>query len=60
MLCIFHDSLVTNCCYKMAENPEINHVVNKETKDALCHILGIMVKKYNHGLGKEIVDLYGE
>ena len=42
----------------MAENPEINHVVNKETKDALCHILGIMVKKYNHGLGKEIMDLY--
>ena len=29
----------------------INHVVNKETREALCHILGVMVKKYNHDLG---------
>ena len=45
---------MTNCCYKLAENPEINHVVNKETREALCHILGVMVKKYNHGLGKTV------
>ena len=31
----------------------MNHFVNKETREALCHILGVMVKKYNHGLGKQ-------
>lgn len=44
-------SLVTNCCYKLLENPEINHAVNKDTRTALCHVLGVMVKRYNHGFG---------
>ncbi|XP_052287084.1 condensin complex subunit 1-like isoform X2 [Dreissena polymorpha] len=47
-------SLVTNCCYKLLENPEITHAVNKDTKDAICHIIGVMVKRYNHGLGASL------
>ncbi|XP_052761140.1 condensin complex subunit 1-like isoform X1 [Mya arenaria] len=47
-------SLVTNCCYKMLENPEMTHAVNKDTRDAICHIIGVMVKRYNHGLGASL------
>ncbi|XP_060583069.1 condensin complex subunit 1-like isoform X2 [Ruditapes philippinarum] len=47
-------SLVTNCCYKMLENPEITHAVNKDFRDAICHIIGVMVKRYNHGLSASL------
>ncbi|XP_053379231.1 condensin complex subunit 1-like [Mercenaria mercenaria] len=47
-------SLVTNCCYKILENPEITHAVNKDCRDAICHIIGMMVKRYNHGLGASL------
>ncbi|KAL4220856.1 meiotic chromosome condensation [Mactra antiquata] len=47
-------SLVTNCCYKLLENPEITHVVSKDEREAICHILSIMVKRYNHGLGASL------
>ncbi|KTF89885.1 hypothetical protein cypCar_00032481 [Cyprinus carpio] len=44
-------SCVTCCCYKLLENPTISHVKSKSTRDAIIHVLGIMVKKYNHMLG---------
>uniref|UniRef100_A0A671LUT6 Condensin complex subunit 1 n=1 Tax=Sinocyclocheilus anshuiensis TaxID=1608454 RepID=A0A671LUT6_9TELE len=44
-------SCVTCCCYKLLENPTINHMKSKSTRDAIIHVLGIMVKKYNHMLG---------
>lgn len=39
-------SCVTCCCYKLLENPTISHMKSKSTRDAIIHVLGIMVKKY--------------
>ncbi|XP_051552822.1 condensin complex subunit 1-like [Myxocyprinus asiaticus] len=44
-------SCVTCCCYKLLENPTISHMKSKSTREAIIHVLGIMVKKYNHMLG---------
>ncbi|XP_062843887.1 condensin complex subunit 1 [Trichomycterus rosablanca] len=44
-------SCVTCCCYKLLENPTIGHMKSKSTRDAIIHVLGVMVKKYNHMLG---------
>lgn len=49
-------SCVTCCCYKLLENPTISHVKTKSTRDAIIHVLGIMVKKYNHMLGEFILE----
>lgn len=45
-------SCVTCCCYKLLENPTISHVKSKPTRDGIIHLLGILIKKYNHLLGK--------
>ncbi|XP_010883274.1 condensin complex subunit 1 [Esox lucius] len=47
-------SCVTCCCYKLLENPTINHVKSKSTRDAIIHLLGVQVKKYNHLLGASV------
>ncbi|XP_030639685.1 condensin complex subunit 1 [Chanos chanos] len=47
-------SCVTCCCYKLLENPTIGHVKSKPTRDAIIHVLGVMVKKYNHMLGARV------
>uniref|UniRef100_A0A4W5PR80 Condensin complex subunit 1 n=1 Tax=Hucho hucho TaxID=62062 RepID=A0A4W5PR80_9TELE len=47
-------SCVTCCCYKLLENPTISHVKNKPTRDAIIHLLGVQVKKYNHLLGASV------
>uniref|UniRef100_A0A4W4FXU2 Condensin complex subunit 1 n=1 Tax=Electrophorus electricus TaxID=8005 RepID=A0A4W4FXU2_ELEEL len=44
-------SCVTCCCYKLLENPTIGHMKSKPTRDIIIHVLGVMVKKYNHMLG---------
>lgn len=44
-------SCVTCCCYKLLENPTIGHVKSKPTRDAIIHLLGVLIKKYNHLLG---------
>ncbi|XP_076837744.1 condensin complex subunit 1 [Brachyhypopomus gauderio] len=44
-------SCVTCCCYKLLENPTIGHMKSKPTRDVIIHVLGVMVKKYNHMLG---------
>ncbi|KAJ8289899.1 hypothetical protein GJAV_G00006550 [Gymnothorax javanicus] len=47
-------SCVTCCCYKLLENPSIGLVKCKPTRDAIIHLLGVMVKKYNHLLGASV------
>ncbi|CAL8290173.1 unnamed protein product [Merluccius merluccius] len=47
-------SCVTCCCYKLLENPTIGHVKSKPTRDAVIHLLGVLIKKYNHLLGASV------
>lgn len=47
-------SCVTCCCYKLLENPTIGHVKSKPTRDGVIHLLGVMIKKYNHLLGASV------
>lgn len=47
-------SCVTCCCYKLLENPTISHVKSKPTRDGIIHLLGVMIKKYNHLLGASV------
>ncbi|RXM36742.1 Condensin complex subunit 1 [Acipenser ruthenus] len=47
-------SCVTCCCYKLLENPAINQVKSKGTRDGVIHLLGVLVKKYNHLLGASV------
>ncbi|XP_035235172.1 condensin complex subunit 1 isoform X2 [Anguilla anguilla] len=47
-------SCVTCCCYKLLENPGISLVKSKPSRDAIIHLLGVMVKKYNHLLGASV------
>nr|XP_014349218.1 PREDICTED: condensin complex subunit 1 [Latimeria chalumnae] len=46
-------SLITCCCYKVLENPNIGQVKYKGTREAVSHLLGVMVKCYNHALGQK-------
>ncbi|XP_041842693.1 condensin complex subunit 1 isoform X2 [Melanotaenia boesemani] len=47
-------SCVTCCCYKLLENPTISHVKSKPTRDGIIHLLGLLIKKYNHLLGASV------
>uniref|UniRef100_A0AAY4AS64 Condensin complex subunit 1 n=1 Tax=Denticeps clupeoides TaxID=299321 RepID=A0AAY4AS64_9TELE len=47
-------SCVTCCCYKLLENPHISHVKSKPARDSIIHLLGVMIKKYNHMLGARV------
>ncbi|KAK5861770.1 hypothetical protein PBY51_017223 [Eleginops maclovinus] len=47
-------SCVTCCCYKLLENPTIGHVKSKPTRDCIIHLLGLLIKKYNHLLGASV------
>ncbi|XP_031708530.1 condensin complex subunit 1 [Anarrhichthys ocellatus] len=47
-------SCVTCCCYKLLENPTISHVKCKPTRDCIIHLLGVLIKKYNHLLGASV------
>ncbi|XP_033496682.2 condensin complex subunit 1 isoform X1 [Epinephelus lanceolatus] len=47
-------SCVTCCCYKLLENPTIGHVKTKPTRDCIIHLLGVLIKKYNHLLGASV------
>lgn len=44
-------NLVTNCCYKLFENPGLAYASALETRQLMNHILAVMVKSYNHSLG---------
>jgi condensin complex subunit 1 len=46
--------MITNLCYKLMENCQSSSLrpqQKKTLKDHVCHILGIMIKKYNHSYG---------
>ncbi|XP_042529439.1 condensin complex subunit 1 [Dipodomys spectabilis] len=43
-------SLVTGCCYRLLENPTISHQKNRPTRDAITHLLGVALTRYNHML----------
>ncbi|KAJ3598016.1 hypothetical protein NHX12_001530 [Muraenolepis orangiensis] len=45
---------VTFCCYKLLENPTIGRVKSKPTRDAVIHLLGVLVKKYNLLMGASV------
>ncbi|XP_077431702.1 condensin complex subunit 1 [Vanacampus margaritifer] len=47
-------SCVTCCCYKLLENPTISRVKSKPTRDGIIHLLGLLIKKYNHLLGASV------
>uniref|UniRef100_A0A8C5N0N7 Condensin complex subunit 1 n=1 Tax=Leptobrachium leishanense TaxID=445787 RepID=A0A8C5N0N7_9ANUR len=47
-------SMVSGCCYKMMENPNIAQAKNKPVRDALGHLLGVMVKRYSHMLSASV------
>ncbi|XP_028610264.1 condensin complex subunit 1 isoform X4 [Grammomys surdaster] len=41
-------SLVTGCCYRLLENPTISLQKNRSTKEAIAHLLGVALVRYNH------------
>ncbi|GCB79321.1 hypothetical protein scyTo_0019524, partial [Scyliorhinus torazame] len=43
--------LITACCCHILECPSIGQVKNKATREAVAHLLGVMIKRYNHMLG---------
>ncbi|XP_072509876.1 condensin complex subunit 1-like [Notamacropus eugenii] len=43
-------SLLTGCCYRLLENPSISHQKNRPTREAITHLLGIALTRYNHML----------
>ncbi|CAH1239876.1 NCAPD2 [Branchiostoma lanceolatum] len=45
-------NMVANCCYKLLENPST--CKEKGSKDAVFHLLGTLVRRYNHGLGASL------
>ena len=51
-------SLITNICYKLMENPSISRATAKESRDIIAHIIGTSVKRYNHGIGDFVFQLF--
>ncbi|XP_021046106.1 condensin complex subunit 1 [Mus pahari] len=47
-------SLVTGCCYRLLENPTISHQKNRSTKEAVAHLLGVALVRYNHMLSATV------
>ncbi|XP_076451927.1 condensin complex subunit 1-like isoform X3 [Babylonia areolata] len=47
-------SMVSSCLYKLLENPSVASARCKETRDAICHGIGALVKRYNHALSASL------
>nr|XP_019781545.2 condensin complex subunit 1 isoform X3 [Tursiops truncatus] len=47
-------SLVTGCCYRLLENPTISHQKNRSTREAITHLLGVALTRYNHMLSATV------
>lgn len=47
-------SLVTGCCYRLLENPTIGHQKNRPTREAIMHLLGVALTRYNHMLSATV------
>lgn len=43
-------SMCANCCYKALEHPTIAHVKAKPLRDTLFQVLGLLIKRYRHGI----------
>ncbi|KAJ6658260.1 hypothetical protein lerEdw1_020532 [Lerista edwardsae] len=43
-------SLVTGCCYRILENPSLGHQKHRPTREAIIHLLGVALLRYNHML----------
>ena len=46
----FSSSLTSGCCYKILENPAAMR--DKELKDSISNLLGLIVKTYHQSLGE--------
>uniref|UniRef100_A0A8C5NGF1 Condensin complex subunit 1 n=1 Tax=Gouania willdenowi TaxID=441366 RepID=A0A8C5NGF1_GOUWI len=53
-LSLVEEEFISCCCYKLLENPTISHVKSKPTRDCIIHLLGLLIKKYNHLLGASV------
>ncbi|XP_066469890.1 condensin complex subunit 1 [Tiliqua scincoides] len=42
--------LVTGCCYRILENPSLGHQKHQPTREAVIHLLGVALLRYNHML----------
>ncbi|KAL8621609.1 hypothetical protein ACOMHN_036842 [Nucella lapillus] len=47
-------SMVSSCFYKLLENPSMASARTKETRDAICHGIGALVRRYNHALSASL------
>ncbi|XP_012587980.1 PREDICTED: condensin complex subunit 1 isoform X3 [Condylura cristata] len=47
-------SLVTGCCYRLLENPTISYQKNRPTREAITHLLGVALTRYNHMLSATV------
>ncbi|XP_053412446.1 condensin complex subunit 1 isoform X2 [Nycticebus coucang] len=47
-------SLVTGCCYRLLENPTIGHQKNRPIREAITHLLGVALTRYNHMLSATV------
>ncbi|XP_069346603.1 condensin complex subunit 1 [Eulemur rufifrons] len=47
-------SLVTGCCYRLLENPTISHQKNRPIREAITHLLGVALTRYNHMLSATV------
>nr|XP_044995665.1 condensin complex subunit 1 isoform X1 [Jaculus jaculus]XP_044995666.1 condensin complex subunit 1 isoform X1 [Jaculus jaculus] len=47
-------SLVTGCCYRLLENPTIGHQRSRPTREAITHLLGVALMRYNHMLSATV------
>ncbi|XP_065194710.1 condensin complex subunit 1-like [Sycon ciliatum] len=45
-------NLVTECCYKLLENPASTK--DKDVRDSIFHLLGIFIQNYSHALGASL------
>uniref|UniRef100_A0A1B6C062 Condensin complex subunit 1 n=2 Tax=Clastoptera arizonana TaxID=38151 RepID=A0A1B6C062_9HEMI len=43
-------NMCANCCYKGLENPTIAYVKNKPLRNTIFQTIGVLIKKYNHGV----------
>ncbi|KAL2776976.1 condensin complex subunit 1, partial [Daubentonia madagascariensis] len=46
--------LVTGCCYRLLENPTISHQKNRPIREAITHLLGVALTRYNHTLSATV------
>ncbi|XP_030043749.1 condensin complex subunit 1 [Microcaecilia unicolor] len=47
-------SMISSSCYKILENQAIAQVKNRPVRDAVAHLLGVLVKRYNYMLSASL------